>query len=364
MKHSLKTGIACVALLLLLAASALAETYTYGGSGNDSLYDIAVAEDGRMLMTGYTTSTDRTLASRTKSGHSGWALCVDARGEVLWSFCSRNASGDSMHAPVFHDDGTATVLLCSSGSERQMVEMIRLDAASGDVIGRTTLMEIPGDRKETLFAGEQPRAFAGGYALLGVNAEEGYVFVRRYFDWNGRLLGQRTEDRASIVSMAHAIEMHDGAYWLCALAEDGTDTPLAKTTGRNRVLLSLPDGGAAACSREESDGKETGKITRWDAQGNVLWEASMGGGEPCQLLKTPTGFVATIKRSLPGNMALLYLDEMGRTVESVEDFEGGWRETMCMAVLPDGRVASLCDVETGMVDNRVCYDAVLRILPD
>lgn len=349
--------------LLLLAAGALAETYTYGGSGSDSLFDIAVAEDGRMLMTGYTTSTDGTLASRTKSGRSGWALCVNARGEVLWSFCSRNASHDSMNAPVFHDDGTATVLLCSSGGERQMVELIRLDAASGDVIGRTTLAEIPNDGKETLFAGAPPCAFAGGYVLCGVNMERGDGFTRRYFDWSGRLLCQKAGSDAALDAKAHAIERHDGAYWLCALAQDGTDTPLVKTTGRNRALLSLPDGGAAACSREESEGEETGKITRWDAHGNVLWEASMGHGSPCQLLRTPTGFAATIERSPVGSTALLYLDDGGKITQSVEDFHSG-RSGVTAAVLPDGRIAALHVVEAGMVDNQACYDAVLRILPD
>lgn len=365
MKHFGKSVMKAVLFLALLFPSAgtLAEQYVYGGSADDWLIDIAVSQDGRMLMTGYTSSTDGTLSSRTKSGQSGWALCVDAQGEVLWSFCSRNASRDTMNAPLFHDDGTATVLLCSSGNEKRMVELIRLDAWSGELIGRTTMAEIPNDRTQSLFTSAQPRSFVGGYVLSGMDIENEW-YIRRFFDWNGQLIGQKSEDRVVITADAHTIEMHDGAYWLCALAEDGTDTPLAKTTGRNRVLLSLPDGGAAACSKEMSDGKETGQITRWDEAGNLLWEASLGEGEPYQLLKTPTGYVATITRSPAADVTLLYLDDTGKTVGSVEAFEGGWGETASIAVLPDGRTVVLSSVETGMVDNHARYDAVLCILPE
>ena len=101
----MKTRFLTILLLLcMVCAFALAEprVYTYGGSGHDQMSGGAVSTDGRIVVTGLTTSTDGTLSSRTKSGHTGWALCVDAQGNVLWSFCSRLGSGDRMDAPVFH----------------------------------------------------------------------------------------------------------------------------------------------------------------------------------------------------------------------------------------------------------------------
>ena len=79
-----RRGMTAVALLLcLLCARALAQAYTYGGSGSDALDELAVSGDGRIVMTGYTNSSDGTLASRTKTGRSGWVLCVDAQGNAV-----------------------------------------------------------------------------------------------------------------------------------------------------------------------------------------------------------------------------------------------------------------------------------------
>ena len=81
-------------LLVMMAAQACGEarTYTYGGSGEDVLSDIAVSAEGRIALAGYTESADGTLALRTKSGRSGWVLCVNEEGEVLWSFCRRQGN--------------------------------------------------------------------------------------------------------------------------------------------------------------------------------------------------------------------------------------------------------------------------------
>lgn len=82
-----------VVLLMIPYPWAVAqEEYIFGGSKNEILNGVAVSEDDRILMTGYTASSDGTLAGRTKEGHSGWALCVDRNGNVLFSFCSRRGS--------------------------------------------------------------------------------------------------------------------------------------------------------------------------------------------------------------------------------------------------------------------------------
>lgn len=64
-----------LAACLLFAATAWADqaVYRYGGSGREYLDDIDVSADGRILMTGYTDSTDGTLCDRTKTGRTGRA---------------------------------------------------------------------------------------------------------------------------------------------------------------------------------------------------------------------------------------------------------------------------------------------------
>lgn len=128
-----------ILLLYTLAASACAETrsYTYGGSGHDILYDAAVSADGRIVLTGTTDSADSTLSSRTKTGRSGWALCIDAQGNVLWNFCTRRGSHDTLRYPVFHADGSVTMLLDTSHSGLYEVVWIKLDAQGSEAARKT-----------------------------------------------------------------------------------------------------------------------------------------------------------------------------------------------------------------------------------
>ena len=136
-----RRGMTAVALLLcLLCARALAQAYTYGGSGSDALDELAVSGDGRIVMTGYTNSSDGTLASRTKTGRSGWVLCVDAQGNVLWSFCSRRGTHDIMSSPVCHEDGSVTVILEAEDDTGTKKELIRL-SRDGEVMHRSIMCQ-------------------------------------------------------------------------------------------------------------------------------------------------------------------------------------------------------------------------------
>lgn len=127
-------------LLCALSCHALADTrsYTYGGSGHDVLYDAAVSADGRIVLTGTTDSSDGTLSSRTKTGRSGWALCIDTQGNVLWNFCTRKGSHDTLRYPVFPGDGSVVMLLDTSHDGLYEVEWILLDK-HGNQIDRKTL---------------------------------------------------------------------------------------------------------------------------------------------------------------------------------------------------------------------------------
>lgn len=126
-------------LLCALAFGALAESrsFTYGGSGHDILYDAAVSADGRIVLTGLTDSSDGTLSTRTKDGRSGWALCIDTQGNVLWNYCTRLGSYDTLRYPVWRADGSVTMLLETSHSGLYEVIWICLDADGNEVARRT-----------------------------------------------------------------------------------------------------------------------------------------------------------------------------------------------------------------------------------
>lgn len=350
-------GACLLMILLLLAAGAMAETYAYGGSGSDCLEDIAISEDGRILMTGYTSSTDGTLASRTKSGRSGWALCVDARGDVLWSFCSRNGSEDEMCAPVFHDDGTATVLLFSRDSEKEQVELIRLDA-SGKEAGRVPLAENADTEDKSLMT-LSPHAFAGGY-MIGTQDIRNWANTYAAYDWNGQAMGTPGEfpegNGIMVMSEAHAIMGMDKEIWLCALAKDGTRTLLAKLDDhkngemlnrRYNGLVSLEDGGAAACGWIKMDEQRKGLFSRWDAEGKTVFEWVMDDVQLNDLIALDGGFVtyAFPDYSFQNMPKTLRLTLMRFDAEGIVGTRAALPEipyggSCRLAALPDGRIAA------------------------
>ena len=129
-----------ILLLCTLAASACAETrsYTYGGSGHDILYDAAVSADGRIVLTGTTDSADGTLSERTKAARSGWALCIDTNGNVLWNYTTRRGSYDTLRYPVFLGNGDVAMLLETSHHGLYEVQWILLNE-QGDEVARWTL---------------------------------------------------------------------------------------------------------------------------------------------------------------------------------------------------------------------------------
>ena len=164
--RDMKRILSLIVLGLLIASSCKViaqQEYVFGGSKNELVNGMAISADDRILLTGYASSADGTLENRTKSGRSGWVLCVDRQGNVLFSFCSRNGSQDEMQAPVFHADGTATVLLNSHGNEKKLIELIRLDQG-GNVLSRTTLQETSSPDINLM-----GRIFSGGYLVSSAN---------------------------------------------------------------------------------------------------------------------------------------------------------------------------------------------------
>lgn len=175
--------IALFLCLLLIPAFSLAQTktYVYGGSGFDSLGGIAAGADGRIVMTGFTESSDGTLVTRTKTGQCGWVLCIDSNGEVLWNFCRHAAKYERMEAPVIHSDGTVTVMFWTEQSGIGRLELIRL-SPEGEMLSVTPLAEAPDNMTHVIVCGSED-----GYTVLEMNKRTQNIRYMR-FDWNGQFL--------------------------------------------------------------------------------------------------------------------------------------------------------------------------------
>ena len=363
------------ALLCLLSAGALAEprAYTFGGSGTDSVQAIAASADGRIVLTGYTNSTDGTLATRTKTGHSGWALCVDAQGNVLWSFCSRLGTADRMDRPVFHEDGCVTVVLCADKGEGDEYELIRLDR-NGEVVSRKTMLT-----GEGIWSVHSPNVTDGGYILCRYE-KDGFTPQRfSLFDFDGDLVrelnGWEAGGEYMVLKCAgrHVLRSIVGGALLTAFDAQGYESILAEPRdvmpnpdgyAIYLKLISLPDGGAVGAGRMDAASTESGRLTKWDAQGETVFDWWIQAGALLDLVHTENGFAALMapyeRTARQGwfDWSLVCYDEDGIQTGIVPlpetDIYSG-----ALAALPDGSVAVAQIIE----DAQGGYDTRLVIVP-
>lgn len=333
-----------LAALLLIAATAWADQdiYRYGGSGYDYLGDIDTSKDGRILMTGHTESTDGTLSDRTKTGRTGWALCVDAQGEVLFSFCSRNDEEAWMDCPVFHEDGSATVLLYS-GMGAGGVEMIRLSPQGEDIWRKEIIPEGAGG---AFYADATPLGYIfscmdgkgrpSGMMLFDWEGEKirEYDDLFEYFDGRlrgGFLLGGTHEERK-------ILRMNDGGEYetFAALQADSEITTSAE-------LRATEDGGVFMFMGLQPEDGADSRVLRWDAQGELVYDMNIVDGEISDA-RGANGGVVLLRGAADGweGVEVTRLDGEGIIARSnFISADDGYFTYGYLAMLPDGRAAVL-----------------------
>ena len=358
MKKRIKAGILAALLCVCFAGAALCEAdaylYSYGGSEDDALGGLAVSEDGQIVMAGYTNSSDGTLATRTKTGRSGWALCIDAQGNVLWSFCTRLGDHDLLRLPVWQADGSVVMVLEAEwlGTGAEEIELIRLDR-NGEVAFRKTLEKSDGGEAK--------------YVTLSHVTDEGYVVKRQdaqarstgsaLYGFDGELLrelGPMPDGSVWARSAHHVLRDVDSKRVLFYIDEQGNEVELEAETipeaGRSRMgsdidtLISLPDGGAAGVGYAGEYESRKGLIVRWDAQGNRVFEWWMEGETALHsVIKTQGGYAALGERAgtepnSAANWVLVTFDENGVKRGSVVIGGSGYLSEgpRHLAQLPDG----------------------------
>ena len=342
---------------VMLGAGALAEprAFTYGGSADDALGSITVSEDGRIVMAGYTNSSDGTLANRTKTGRSGWALCIDAQGEVLWSFCTRLGDHDVLTAPVFHEDGSVTLILEAEvlSTGEQEIELIRLDRA-GAVVFRRTLMKTGGEARYVNYAYRTSEGY-----IVGWSDEKATPLGSALFDWDAnrvRETGPLPGSRVWARSEGHVLRESGNMKVLFSVDKRGGETTLEAeeipvstiTTKDISSLISLPDGGAAgvgSANNTDDYAARQGLFIRWDAEGNRVFDWWLEGVEQLySLIKMPDGFAA-LGESADGAQSWVLLT-FGEDGIRRGNIPLGGREALAwgsgsLARLPDGSLAAI-----------------------
>ncbi|MBQ2989690.1 MAG: hypothetical protein IJD60_00170 [Clostridia bacterium] len=181
----MKRAVLCLFILSfiylpVLSAAGETRTYTYGGSGVEMIYHAAGNAQGRIALAGLTESSDGTLKTRTKSGQAGWVMCIDQSGDVLWNFCRHQAKYERMEVPVWHEDGSVTVLFWMEKSGYSELELIRL-SGQGEMLSAKTIAKSQDKMVHLVQRGFLP---GEGYAIGWVNKREGTVRCELY-DFEG-----------------------------------------------------------------------------------------------------------------------------------------------------------------------------------
>lgn len=393
----IKRIFACAAILICLAASALAGgaqekqeyfrkpdgesawdayvygenmpgVYTYGGSKRDWVHNMAVAPDGRIAITGYTESSDGTLSDRTKTWRAGWVMMLDKDMNVQWNYCSRSGDADHMRFPVFHEDGTLSVVHETEGKQLKIV----------------TIDEY-GERKDThtVMSGKRED---GMYYVVGAT-QAGYMIAETenygervtytIFDFKGTKVWQSKEFASiRVVGATDFIGRKDGDFSRYALPggrgpeKEIAPVYVADADGRTLCgydsMISFEDGGAAACGSaweayDQGRQGETGLISCWDAQGNVVFEMHVVGGSLKSLVRTEEGFACL---RIAKNEAdeeiweLVRFDEKGILCGTQKLMGTPSRDVGCVAVCEDGTI--LCAQMTGLFGEEDVHLTVIE----
>lgn len=134
----------CVCLILPTLCQAAAPdafdgAWQYGGTRHDHLEDSLPLRDGRMLLVGYTESTDGDLSGINNDNRHDWrpwALCIDDRGEILWQLLPDAGMWGSISFAMAGQDDTLKLLVRSDDDMRVLV----VDEYTGKVLSETQVM--------------------------------------------------------------------------------------------------------------------------------------------------------------------------------------------------------------------------------
>lgn len=129
------------------------DTYYYGGTGQDTVYNVTPLPDGNLLLNGYTQLGRGDLKQLTGKGHPtrAWLLCLAPDGSILWEVIDKTEGTTRYVTPIVTTAGEIAVLFYNSPSqvtteiaihryslEGELKEKIALPLEVGLVEGRMT----------------------------------------------------------------------------------------------------------------------------------------------------------------------------------------------------------------------------------
>ena len=302
--------LAAFLLLCALYAPGVGEEMAFGGRGEDALYAAAACEDG-FFAVGKTASTDGDLASRKRTGETGWALRVGRDGQKLWDFCSAKSGMYEMIAPHAYADGRFALVL--TDETRQRGEWIVLSERGR----QESRVAIPQTGRILQMV---PTVCSAGPCLLLLAEQDAMISASALTQDGGSFsCGTFFADAQGVLRAAP----QGGAMYLCADLGALSIIALAPGSAPQMKTVALSDGNTAISGVTDalvgSDGsvlvlaktvvlnKEGGTmLLRVSAEGEVLFAHAFEAGERVsQPTETDAGYAVICED------AVLYFDEDG-----------------------------------------------------
>ena len=155
-KRHMGRFLAALMLLMLICPAALADeqtadTWYFGGEGQDMVYDATPLPNGCLLLNGYTHPSRAGQGGTASRQTRAWLLCLNPDMSIAWEVIDTAEGTTRYVVPQVLPDGRISVLYYNSPSQVTEEVAIRYFTQDGEPAGETPLpaeppFELPGDR--------------------------------------------------------------------------------------------------------------------------------------------------------------------------------------------------------------------------
>ncbi len=271
---------------------------TYGGAKRDSFKDVKIAPNGDIIVAGYTESFGRRY-------RNVWVLKLDAEGNLKWQKIYGGSHSDGANAIAVANNGDIIVVgytysFGASVGEWPDVWVLRLDS-EGNVIWQKTYGGKEEDRAYAAALASNGDIIIAGYTtsfgsgtpdysnvwVLRLDSEGNVIWQRVYGgnkDDNATAVAVTPNDDIIIAGCTESFDVEKTNFWVIRLGSDGKvkwensyggeDIDIASAIAVNEENIIV-----VGFSESLGDDRSDIWVLNLDENGNIKWQRAYGGGK-------------------------------------------------------------------------------------
>lgn len=254
---------------------AIAWQKTYGGSANDAIYEIDVHESGYYLggISGSNISGEKGQNSR--GGNDCWLLSINTSGQILWQRTIGGSLDDGIRSLCKTSDGgviigggsTSNISGEKSENCRGFADywIVKLDF-SGNIEWQRTIGGDASDGLRTLRQTSDGGYIVGGLSQSGISGEKSEIARGIFPTYDYWIL---------------KLDAQGNIEWQKTYGGDDYDDLIVvrQTSDSGYILAGNSISNAGYDKAEDSRGSEDYWILRLDSNGEILWQKTFGGSD-------------------------------------------------------------------------------------